>query len=304
MKAVWSFWTKPFEAHRCSAWLSAKHHLLSWALSVETARQHYPDTWLITDDAGARMLVDGIGLQFTRVSTDLNALAGHNPDWWTLGKVYAYHLQTEPFVHIDSDVFLWKRLPERLERADAFAQNPNPFSASTPYYQPEQLEQAITHMAGGWLPGEWRWYRRAIKNQRAESCGLVGGARTDFIRRYAEASLRLINDPRNHTALQSLPNKLMHALLIEEYMLAACVEYYNASRGLPLGSVRIEYLFNSMSAPGNPDSLARAGYTHLMSAKRNPLFAERLENRVRRDYPEHYQRCVKYVDSADGPAGH
>jgi hypothetical protein len=80
---------------------------------------------LVTDDAGARMLVDGLGLQFTRVSTELNALAKHDPDWWNLGKIHAYHLQMEPFVHIDSDVFLWKRLPPRLEHADVFAQNPN-----------------------------------------------------------------------------------------------------------------------------------------------------------------------------------
>jgi hypothetical protein len=299
MKAVWSFWTKPFEAHHHSVWPSAKHHLLAWVLSVETAKQHYPDTWLITDGAGARMLVDGIGLQFTRVSTELNALAQHDPDWWTLGKVYAYHLQTEPFVHIDSDIFLWKRLPAGLERADVFAQNPNPLSASTPYYQPEQLEHAIAHTTGGWLPDEWLWYRRMIKNQRAESCGLVGGARTDFIRRYAEASLRLINDPRNQQTLQSLPNKRMHALLIEEFLLAACVEYYKASAVLRSGSVRIKYLFNSMSAPGNPDYLAQAGYTHLMSMKRNLLYTERLENRVRSDYPKHYRRCLKYLDCAD-----
>src|SRR5262249_2182460 len=193
MKAVWSFWTKPFEAHHHSVWPSAKHHLLAWALSVETARQHYPDTWLITDDAGARMLVDGIGLQFTRVSTELNALAQHNPDWWAIGKVYAYRMQTEPFVHIDSDVFLWKRLPERLERADVFAQNPEPLSAST-HYRPERLEQALDHTPGGWLPDEWRWYRR-VSNSRGENCGIFGGNRVDFINRYASAALRLIDNP-------------------------------------------------------------------------------------------------------------
>ncbi len=296
MKAVWSFWSKPFEAHRRFGWPSERHHLFAWVLSVETARRHYPDTWLITDDAGTRMLVDRLGLPFTRVSTELNALAHHDPDWWNFGKMYAYRMQTEPFVHIDSDVFLWKRLPARLERADVFAQNPNPLSASTPYYQPERLEHAISQTPGGWLPDEWRWYRRAIKNRRAESCGLVGGNRVDFINRYAEASLRLINDPHNQQALQSLPDKLMHALLLEEYLLAACVEYYNASAVLPSRSIRIAYLFNSMTDPWNPDLIAQAGYTHLMAGmKRNPLFADRLENRVRRDYPEHYKRCRKLV---------
>ncbi len=292
MKAVWSFWSKPFEAHRHSMWPSERHHLLAWALSVETARQHYPDTWLITDDAGARMLVDGLGLPFTRVSTELNALAQHDPNWWTLGKIYAYRLQTEPFVHMDSDVFLWKKLPARLEHADVFAQHPNQLSASTWYYQPAQLERAISRTPGGWLPDEWHWYRRTIKNQRAESTGLVGGNRVDFINSYAEASIRLMNDPRNQRTLQSLPDKHLHSLLIEEYLLAAFVEYHKASAVFSSSGIRIEYLFNSDADMWNPDRATQAGFTHLVaSAKRNPLFAVKLENRVRCDYPELYERC-------------
>jgi Family of unknown function (DUF6734) len=64
MKAVWSFWSKPFEAHRRFSWTSERYHLFAWVLSVETARRHYLDTWLITDDAGARLLVDRIPARF------------------------------------------------------------------------------------------------------------------------------------------------------------------------------------------------------------------------------------------------
>jgi hypothetical protein len=299
MKAVWSFWTKPYLAHRNSSWPSDKHHLCAWVLSVEMAKQHYPDTWLVTDDAGARMLVDRLGLQFTRVSTELNALAKHDPDWWNLGKIHAYHLQMEPFVHIDSDVFLWKRLPPRLEHADVFAQNPNPLSASTPYYRPEQLERALSPATDGWLPDQWHWYRQTIKYQRAEACGIVGGNRMDLFNSFAEASLRLINDPRNQHKLKSLPSKGMHCLLIEEYLLAAFVEYYRTTAALPKGGIRIEYLFNSDTERWNPDHAAQAGFTHLVAgAKRNPRFADRLENRVRRDYPELYERCCRVASGS------
>jgi hypothetical protein len=285
-------------AHHRWSWPSDKHHWLAWVLSVETAKQHYPEAWLVTDDAGVRVIVDGLGLQFTRLSTDLNALAGHDPDWWALGKICAYRLQTEPFVHLDSDVFLWKRLPQRLECADVFAQNPNPISASTRYYQAERLEHVLSPASGGWLPAEWLWYRRAIRNQRAEACGIVGGNRTDLINCYAEAALRLINEPRNQQALQSLPDKRMQWLLIEEYLLAAFVEFHKASAVLPLGSVRIEYLLTSDADRWNPERAAQAGFTHLIGdAKRNPLLADRLERRVQRDYPDHYERCIRYLNA-------
>src|ERR1039458_675758 len=72
MRAVWSFWSKPYKAHREGIWASQKHHLLSWVLSVATASVHYPDTELYTDDWGAWLLVDQLGLVFGKVSTDLN----------------------------------------------------------------------------------------------------------------------------------------------------------------------------------------------------------------------------------------
>ena len=84
MKAVWSFWDKPFQSHHHRVWASERHHLLAWVLSTQTARQHYRTTELHTDDAGARMLVDGIGLEFDRVCVSLNALRAHDPGWWAL----------------------------------------------------------------------------------------------------------------------------------------------------------------------------------------------------------------------------
>jgi hypothetical protein len=295
MKAVWSFWSKPFEAQRRLHWPSERHYLFAWVLSVETARRHYPDTWLITDDAGARLLVDRLGLRFARVSTDLNALAHHDPEWWALGKVYAYRMQTEPFIHIDSDVFLWKPLPGRLECADVFAQNPEPLASFT-HYQPERLEQAIGRARNGWLPEEWRWYARA-RERRGECCGIFGGNRIDFINRFATASLRLLEEPANHHALEPLHDKHILMVVIEQYLLSAFVEYHKAATALPAGSVRIEYLFDTVAGLWNPDSTVRAGFTHLIAdTKQNPLFAHRLESRVRRDYPQQYQQCLKCAD--------
>src|SRR5512144_869064 len=114
MRAVWSFWSKPYAAHRVRVWASEKHHRLSWILSLERARRHYRPTVLYTDDDGVRLLVDGLGLDFDAVHTTLNALSATDPEWWALGKLYAYRSQSEAFVHVDNDVFLWKRLPTEL----------------------------------------------------------------------------------------------------------------------------------------------------------------------------------------------
>jgi hypothetical protein len=67
MRAVWSFWSAPYLGYYHRLWFSERHHLLSWILSVRSAGRYYPDTWLFTDSDGARMLVDGLGLQFRHV---------------------------------------------------------------------------------------------------------------------------------------------------------------------------------------------------------------------------------------------
>ena len=82
-------------------------------------------------------------------------------------------------------------------------------------------------------------------------------------------------------------------ILAEQYLLAACIEYHRRRAGSPHGGVDIAYLFESGAAASNRDRLMQAGFTHLIAdAKRNPVFARRLEARVQRDYPEHYARCV------------
>src|SRR5262249_40034698 len=158
MRAVWSFWTKPFVRREGSLWLSDYHALLSWVLSVETARRHYPDTSLVTDDEGTELLLDRLRLPFRHVSLELNHLRSQDADWWALGKLPAYRIQPPPFVHIDADVFLWRRLPARLESAAVFAQSPETLDLESPdtWYPVRALEATLGPRA--WLPWAWRSY--------------------------------------------------------------------------------------------------------------------------------------------------
>jgi hypothetical protein len=74
-RAVWSFWSAPMAAGSGSGgWLESKYHLMSWVFSVEMARRHFRKIALVTDTPGADLLVDGLGLRFDEVSTELDAL--------------------------------------------------------------------------------------------------------------------------------------------------------------------------------------------------------------------------------------
>ena len=295
MNAVWSFWTKPYFGKGRERWYSEFHHWLAWGLSFYTARRFYPDTCLVTDDAGAEILIDGLQLPFGKVTTALNRLEDQDPEWWALGKLETYRLQNAPFVHLDPDVFLWKPLAAELEAADVFTQNPLPVIPGFTLHQPAELEEVLGHPSAGWLPKEWVWYRRQKSNQRAECCGVVGGTRLDFINEYASSVLRLVADPRNSTSFQSSSRKAAHMFLIEEYILTACLEYHRRRRRSPYYGIEIRYMFPTLEDAYNPEYTTRAGFTHLAGpAKKDAALARRLEERVRQDLPRFYERCLSY----------
>jgi len=294
MRAVWSFWSKPYFAGY-SRWYTDWHHWLGWGLSLYTVSRFYPDTCLVTDDSGARILIDSLQLPFDHVSTDLNKLRNDDRDWWSLGKIEAYRLQQEPFVHIDADVFLWKPLADELERADVFTQNPEPIVPGATLYTPEQVENVI---GSGWLPEEWLWYRRLPKSV-SQCCGVLGGNRVDSINHYPNTALQILRDPRNRAAMKRLSEKSRHMLLIEQYVLSACVEYHRVQERSPFGGIEMRHVFASLEEALSPPAPVKAGFTHLAAgAKRNRRVSRDLEKRVQQELPEFYERCTDLLFSA------
>jgi hypothetical protein len=295
VRAVWSYWSKPFERDRRSTWCHEWHHWLAWGLSLAAAEQHYPDTWLYTDDQGARQLIDELELPFAHVSTCLNSLAGEDPEWWSLGKIAAYARQREPFAHLDTDVFLWNPLPPEVEAAGVFAQDPEPILLGTSCYRPFDLERAIGYPNGGWLPKEWLWYRKQSA-QSGACCGIFGGQHIDFIRHYARTALRLTMDPRNRAGLEAMGGKAGHMILVEQYLLTACVEYHRNKSGSRFGDIDIRYMFDDIGDAYRPGRAEEIGFTHLASdAKRNARICHYLEMRVQQDLPEHFARTVEFM---------
>jgi hypothetical protein len=286
MRAAWSFWSTPYRAHYHANWTSEKHHLLAWALSVSQAARHYEDTWLCTDEAGAELLVDRLGLPFRSVDLRLEALnaPGTDDGWWVLGKLEAYAAQTGPFVHLDSDVFLWRPLPQRLIRAGVFAQNPERFD-----FEDQSLYRIDAFMAGvarfgGWLPPQWRAFAEA-GDAGAVCCGILGGCDADFIGRYARLAMEVVRHPANQAIWPTLG--VRDNILVEQYFLAACLHNPGPEPA---------FLFASSEEAFDDRAAARAGYTHLIGdAKRDARIAERLERRVCADYPALYERCCEHA---------
>jgi hypothetical protein len=293
MRAVWSFWNWPFAARTGRSWHSPMHHLLAWGLSLSCARRHYPDTMLVTDSAGKKLLVDSLGLEFAEVSTELDRLRDADPGWWALGKLIAYSIQDRPFIHIDTDVFLWKPLPPEAAEAPVLAQCPEYFHRNADRGMCE-ISNAFAG-CGTPLPVEWEW---AVSREdtwvREENCGVVGGQRADFLRHYAQTAADLILNPANAAAWRRVEYKSNMA--VEQFFLAACVDFHRRHAASPFWGVRTGYVFPTWDDAVNPNYATRVGFTHLLGdSKSSAAVARRLEMRIGRDDPGFLRRCETLV---------
>ncbi len=248
---------------------------------------------LVTDTWGKRLLIDQLGLGFTRVSTELDSLDDADPAWWALGKLFAYRLQHEPFLHLDTDVFLWKPLPAALLAAPVFAQYPEEHTALDDSTHPEDVETAFAR-ENLRVPAEWEWSRsRSPYSFREANCGIVGGMNSGFLRYYADRAIGMALNPLHATAWRRCPDSGTFNMLLEQFFLDSCVMYHRSHPESPFRGVFMRYLFTTQAEGFDMQYAARAGFTHLLGdAKRNPRVLERLEERMRLEDEPFYRHCV------------
>lgn len=286
-RAVWSFWSVPYRRQSGRRWPDDFCHALSWILSFRLASRHFTTTALVTDAWGYRLLVEQLGLPFDEVTVSLDAIAGQQPAWWALGKLYAYREQDEPFLHLDNDVFLWPGFQADGLSGDVVAQNPEyaPVSDVT-YYKPATLAAAL-RSTGGFVPRELEDYISG-SGDAALCTGVVGGAAVPLIRHYADLGIRLVESAENQAAWRQLAPLENYNLIIEQYLLGA-VCWGDAK-------VDVQCLFKSQHDTFSEEFPRAQRYTHLISsAKSDPRYLRWLTERVRREFPADFAAAHRLV---------
>ncbi|WP_035354684.1 DUF6734 family protein [Edaphobacter aggregans] len=297
MRSVWSFWSLPFKAFKGRMWRQPKHHLMSWGLSLRLAQEYFPETVLITDTWGKELLVDDLGLEFAHVSTELDRLKNIDPEWWALGKLVAYRMQEKPFIHLDTDVFLWKPLPPSLLSADVFTQCPEHHSldeAVGPYL----IEDLFAKFELP-LPVEWVWSRSTHTTWfPEENCGIFGGNNIPFIRYFSQAALDLVTSGKHADAWSTFGDKDGSNMLVEQYLLSACIGYHRSNPQSPFRGISSRHLFPSFAESYNPSLATKAGFTHLLGdAKTNEHATDRLERRIAALDPSFLRHCTQVLNT-------
>jgi hypothetical protein len=323
-KAVYSFYSHPFRTRPGYAGFTTLEDFLNaWTLSVNLAQMHFDEVELVTDNYGKMLLVNRLNLPFTKVLNELDIVVPeHIKDlYWTFGKLWTYYLQEEPFIHIDYDVFLWKKLPERILTAPMFGQN-----TESDIWKLEFYRQGNKTLCGYLRrrPNDWVVIYPYIENHDiAINTGIIGGNDISFLEKYALSTVEMVTHQENREGFEIIKRidkmsggRLAHScnVVTEQYLYSKLCfisgKWNDMTLLLDEKKINIEGDYHS--------SLNRAcqkiGYTHLigLDAKQNVETMRRLKKRIQANFRDYYEkiqeiinneqefRSVEAVERADG----
>jgi hypothetical protein len=248
--------------------------LLIQTLAHCIALRTFGSVHYVTDDFGLE-ISERLGWRWTSLGNSLQSIPEELLHLWAIGKAYALREQTGPAIHIDGDVFVHKMPPERFLRGCLFAQSvdfPN-------YYLGEDMEKGfeVTGLARGRI---------------AYNAGLIGGADISLVHEWADGMIGLA---RKFAAAGHPINGTTESMIAEQYWLGSLAHDRN---------VRVETLLRMRPSR---EEWREAGYTHLHgSAKREPYYLYRAEERLKSDFPDAYKYfllgCDDLIDEFDAYA--
>ncbi|WP_281866048.1 DUF6734 family protein [Flavobacterium sp. GSB-24] len=289
MKIIQSFWTSNSTDLKSNyGWFSYKYNWLSWILSCHQLVKFHKDVELYTDRFGYEILITKLHLPYTKVHVVLDDLNDYHSDLWAVSKIKVYQMQTEPFLHIDGDVFVWESLNEKFRDAAVLTQNLE-ITASNYAKMWNEISPELIYM-----PDEMESYHKRPDNFGC-NMGVTGGNDIDFFKEYARISIDFLD--KNRKAWSKI-NCLNFNLFFEQVLFYQYAQKREA---------KIDFLFSEVYNDGYYSGFAEfqdvpdKKYLHLLGAyKKNPAVCKAMEVYVMKNYPQYYSKWALMINEAEG----
>jgi hypothetical protein len=263
-----------------AGWLNPEYHWFSWALSSHLLHKQYGKVHLFTNELGKKVLVDLLDLPYTKVTIIDEATIDRYPaNLWVSAKAHTYGLQSDPFVHIDGDAYLWQKLPELLTKQPVFAQNREACSI---------MYEAGLQYATRALYGTDAIDFSKLNATISLNAGIIGGVNTHFFNYFWRVFLDIA--VQNYKLLSgSFPasvNMVMEQLLL--YQLAN-------THDIPVAYLKDQ----TVTDPAYPTYYDFKNVPHCQlihpvgAAKRLPDVCHQLGLRLRNDFPSVYYHVIR-----------
>lgn len=285
MKVVQTFWTgKKSLLENSFGWVNPQYHLMSWALSCLSLKEHYENVVLYTDSNGYKVFVELLELPYKDVIVHYDNLNCPEPHW-AYPKIVTYSLQDEPFIHVDGDVYLPERLNHNIEKSGLIAQNLEIGSSyyknmmndvlrrdiSLPYYLEEELN------------------KDSIGSYNA---GILGGNNLAFIKEYCQTAFDIIEI--NHlNDIDSQKINVNNNILFEQILFYAL----STTCKTPVTTVLDHSVRDNGYTYQSFCNFYKYNNTKLMHVlgghKRNQRICELLGKTLLDKYPDYYKKIIE-----------
>lgn len=283
MRIVQTFWSaKENLLMNSFGWLEPQYHLMSWTLSCLSLRENYNEVVLYTDSNGYKVLIEQLQLPYTDVVIQYDDLVCPRHQW-AYSKILTYSLQKKPFLHIDGDVYLPKKLSSRVEQGAIVAQNRE---IGTGYYKGMiDLIQSEDVVLFDFLQKEVQ--KKSVSSYNA---GILGGNDLEFIHNYCQTVFEYIDSNQLFTVHEK---KSSHNILFEQILFYALAAENNREVTTVL---ECDINDNGYSYHDFCDfySYESRSLMHIIGAhKRNQRICNLLGRTLLKKYPEYYQRIIE-----------
>lgn len=290
MKIVQSFWSKPMLMNDNSdaifrsngGWTDRIYFYMSWALSCLKFKEIYNEIELVTDINGKHLLYDILELPYTNVVIKLDDLNDYNHNLWALGKLYAYKLQQEPFIHVDSDVFAWKKFPEKVLSSELIGQNyESNYRCNIEYFN--KIKYLLDY-----IPTEILQETRDTGDIIQVNAGILGGNNISFFKDYVNTAFEMVE--KNSTLFNKYPNNKGAFNMVYEQFLFYCMAKARKSK---ITVLLEENMINHSGLADFEQIPANKYYAHTLGTYKKFFYIGRyIAERLFLEYPEYYNRIV------------
>ena len=283
MRIVQSIWTANQSdlLNNSFGWLAPEYHLMGWALSCLQLKQFYPKVVLYADSPASKMLIDNLELPYDEVICNLDTLNHYDIRLWALSKIKTYSLQESPFLHVDGDVFVWKKFDDNLLKSPLIAQNKDEISSFTEYVQ--KLEANFSY-----FPNEIIEDRMLHHNVQTYNAGIYGGSDIAFFKEYTAKAFDFIDKNKLHFKNTDITE---FNVIFEQYL------FYCMSKSK---KKEVSVLFSKTHKTGEYKGFGdfdkipfEKQFIHLLSDyKKSEAKCNQMAQRLRLDYPEYYYKII------------
>lgn len=276
MKALYTFWSKPLREKlaRCN---SEKNFIMMFIYSMLWSAKWFNKVELNTDDYGYKIF-EPFSTDRIKIKNTLSNFENLDPYlFWAYPKLYSLTLQDESFIHIDGDIFIFRKLKEELFSGDFGFQN-----IEETYFQ--RTYEKIVKFCDKNIKNKPKKWNPNLKN--SINCGLMYFKNFEDAKNFHDEVKEYFVDLDKET-LDKITKELKeiikityisYPLIFEQYYLNCFLQNKNINYLLDMEQIKKE----------EQGQLTIQGYVHLIEDKNNPIYLNNINTRFQLEFPDEY----------------